>query len=95
MMFAATASFVGCSEDDLDSKSIFDTNPIQRSEFDNWLLKNYVQEFNINFLYHYNDKEADQNYNVTPAQTDKAIAIAKLMQHMWLGAYVEDRKSVV
>ena len=89
MMFAATASFVGCSEDDLDSKSIFDTNPIPRSEFDNWLLKNYVQEFNINFLYHYNDKEADQNYNVTPAQTDKAIAIAKLMQHMWLGAYVE------
>lgn len=89
MMFAATSSFVGCSDDDLDSKSIFPDTPVERSDFDNWLLKNYVDTYNINFLYRYNDKEADQNYNVIPAKSENAIAIAKLMQHMWIDAYVE------
>lgn len=89
MMFAATSSFVGCSDDDLDSKSIFPDTPVERSDFDNWLLKNYVDTYNINFLYRYNDKEADQNYNVIPAKAENAIAIAKLMQHMWIDAYVE------
>lgn len=88
-MFSATATFVGCSDDDLDKKSIFNTDPIERSDFDNWLLTNYVKPYNINFLYRYNDKEADQNYNVIPAKYENAIAIAKLMQYMWIDAYVE------
>lgn len=89
MLFAASTAFVGCSDDDLDSKSVFDGNTVERSDFDNWLLKNYVEPYNISMIYRYSDKDADQNYNVTPAKADKALAIAKLIQHMWVGAYVE------
>ena len=89
MLFAASTAFVGCSDDDLDSKSIFERDPVERSPFDNWLLKNYVEPYNINMIYRYSDKDADQNYNVTPAKAENALAIAKLIQHMWVGAYVE------
>lgn len=90
LLFAAAVSFSGCSDDDLSSHSVFDESTIeQRSKFDNWLLKNYVQEYNIDFKYRYSDKESDRNYNVIPCKYDNAVAIAKLMQHMWIGAYVE------
>lgn len=88
-MSVAAVSFTGCSEDDLSSTSVFDTTPQQRTEFDNWLLKNYVQEYNIDFKYHYNDKEADMNYNTIPASYESSVAIAKLMKYMWLETYVE------
>lgn len=89
MLFAASTAFVGCSDDDLDSKSVFDGATVERSDFDNWLLKNYVEPYNISMIYRYSDKDADQNYNVSPAKADKALAIAKLIQHMWVETYVE------
>lgn len=89
LLSVAAVSFTGCSEDDLSSTSVFDTTPQQRTEFDNWLLKNYVQEYNIDFKYHYNDKEADMNYNTIPASYESSVAIAKLMKYMWLETYVE------
>ena len=89
MLFAASTAFVGCSDDDLDSKSVFDGVTVERSDFDNWLLKNYVEPYNINMIYRYSDKDADQNYNVTPAKAENALAIAKLIRHMWVDAYVE------
>ena len=90
LLFLAAFTVVACSDDDLSSKSVFDDSEIaERSDFDKWLLKNYVQEYNIDFKYRYSDKEADRNYNVIPAKYENAVAIAKLMQHMWIGAYVE------
>lgn len=89
LLSIAAVSFTGCSEDDLSSTSVFDTTAQQRSNFDNWLLKNYVQEYNIDFKYHYNDKEADMNYNTIPASYESSVAIAKLMKYMWLETYVE------
>lgn len=89
LLSVAAVSFTGCSEDDLSSTSVFDTTPQQRTKFDNWLLKNYVQEYNIDFKYHYNDKEADMNYNTIPASYESSVAIAKLMKYVWLETYVE------
>lgn len=90
LLFFAAFAVAACSDDDLSSTSVFNVDEIpERSEFDNWLLKNYVNEYNIDFKYRYSDKEADRNYNVIPAKYDNAIAIAKLMKHMWIEAYVE------
>lgn len=86
--FAAVA-FSSCSDDDLSSTSIFSGETIDRSNFDNWLLKNYVTPYNIDFKYRYSDKEADLNYNVIPAKYENAVAIAKLTKFMWIDAYVE------
>lgn len=78
-----------CSEDSLDSQSIFNTKPSEKNEFDNWLTKNYVTPYNIAFNYKYDDKESNNDYNLAPAEYDKAIALALMMKHIWMDTYAE------
>lgn len=93
LLFAATA-FVGCSEDDLSSQSVFADNTFgvtesDEPEFDAWLMKNYTNPYNISFQYRYSDKESNMSYNVIPAEITRAKALAKLVKHMWMDAYIE------
>lgn len=84
------ALLASCSEDKLDSKSIFDTNNTEeQNEFDKWLKTNYVDTYNIRFNYRYSDKETNTTYNLAPAALDKSEALAIMMKHVWLDAYKE------
>jgi len=85
---------VSCGEDELSSKSvitdgIFDTGTSDDPEFDAWLKENYTDPYNIQFNYRYIDKETVQTYNVIPAETTRAKALAKLVRHMWCQVYTE------
>ena len=86
---AAAVSFTGCSDDDLNPNSIFQTETGERSDFDKWLDKNFVEEYNLDFKYRYNDNETDRNYNVIPATYESSVAMAKLVRHVWLETYVD------
>lgn len=85
VMSMATA----CGNDDVSSTSIFDTKAPQRSEFDNWLMKNYIEPYNIEFNYRYNDNLSNRTYNVIPADLTNSKALAILIKHVWLDAYNE------
>lgn len=95
LLIAASAALTSCSDDDLDPNSIFaptDGNEIKSpeyAEFDEWIIKNYTEPYNIRLQYLYNDKETDQTYNVIPADFDKSKGLAKLVKHMWIDAYAE------
>lgn len=78
-----------CSEDSLSDISIFDTESPERNELDNWLLTEYVNPYNIDFKYRFEDKESDHQYNLLPADYDKSIALAKLVKFLWLESYEE------
>ena len=80
--------FTSCGEDDLED-SKFRKMTVERNEFDNWLLANYVQPYNIDLKYQLEDIETDMSYNLVPAELDKAKEMAKLIKHLWLGAYDE------
>ena len=83
--------FTGCnSDDDLSGTSVFAGDTIKANgEFDKWLAKNYLEPYNIDFQYRYNDKLTDRVYNVIPADIDKSKALAILVKHMWLDSYTE------
>lgn len=83
-------SLWSCSEDDLDSSSIFgqETGFVENA-FDKWLYTNYASTYNIDFKYRLEDKESDTDYNLAPAEYDKAIALAKMTKHVWIGSYEE------
>ncbi len=87
--FIAT-SLGSCSEEELDSKSIFgeETGVVENS-FDKWLYTNYTKPYNIDFKYRFEDKEADADYNLSPADYDKAIALAKMTKYVWIESYEE------
>ena len=85
----ATISLWSCSEDDLDPNSIFGPDTTIQNEFDTWLLKNYTGPYNIDFKYRLEDKEADDKYNLAPANYDKAVALAKMTKYLWIESYEE------
>ena len=90
ILIASVSLFAACSEESLDSKSIFDSQPKEeQNDFDKWLKTNYVDTYNIRFNYRYMDKETDNKYNLAPADVNKAKALAIMMKHIWLDAYAE------
>lgn len=89
LLFAASIVLGACSEDKLDSHSIFNTESPERDAFDTWLLLNYVVPYNIQFNYKYIDKESDNTYNLIPAEYDKCVAMAKLTKYLWIDSYNE------
>lgn len=89
-MTLVAVAFCACSEDELDSKSIFDSETVvEQNEFDQWLLNNYTTPYNIDFKYRFEDKESDESYNLAPADYDKSVALAKMTKHLWLESYEE------
>ena len=46
-----SSNFFACQDDDLEDQSIFDASEKEKSEFDRWLLENYVNPYNIDFKY--------------------------------------------
>jgi substrate import-associated zinc metallohydrolase lipoprotein len=91
-LFAALALMMAAcgSDNDVDTaNSIFSTDSISRNAFDKWLLANYVNTYNLEFKYKYEDKETHNTYNVVPVETEKAVAMAILVKHVWLEAYKE------
>jgi len=91
ILSAAALTLTACSEDSLDSQSIFNSSSAPKTEtaFDQWLQKNYVEPYNIEFKYRFEYKESDTDYNLAPADYNKAIALAKLTKYLWLEAYDE------
>ncbi|MDR3226080.1 MAG: putative zinc-binding metallopeptidase [Prevotellaceae bacterium] len=83
-----TATMWSCTEDDLNSESIFkDPDPATKTEFDKWLLENYANPYNIAFKYKMEDIETNMTYDLVPASLNNSIAIAKLIKHLWIEVY--------
>ena len=80
--------FNSCRTDELGA-SIFDTNSPDRTKFDLWLLKNYSNQYNIDFIYKFSDIESSLTYNLVPADLGKSQILAQIVKHVWLESYDE------
>jgi substrate import-associated zinc metallohydrolase lipoprotein len=90
LMLTGVVVLSSCNSDPIDKdNSIFDTTPPNRTEFDNWLLENYVKPYNIEFKYKFEDIESDYNYHLTPAKVEKSIILAQVVKKVWLESYDE------
>lgn len=91
LMTAVFGAFVlsGCSEDDLSKNSTMLDSTTVENDFDRWLKPNYLISYNIDFKYRFEDVLGDMDYNLTPADYNQAIKLAKLTQHLTLQVYDE------
>lgn len=90
MLFAACDLLPWDREEKLDPESVFsDNTTLVENQFDRWLQKNFVEPYNIQVKYRFEDKESDTRYNVTPAKIEKSIALAKIVKFLWLESYEE------
>lgn len=94
MFLLPGALVMSCSNDDNEvdkENSIFDdgSEETEMNEFDQWLLENYVYPYNIEVKYRLDDNETDVDYDLVPAEYDKAFALARIVKYVWMEAYDE------
>lgn len=55
--------------------------------FDKWLVDNYLTPYNVKFNYKLADIDANMNYNLSPADYNKAVDLALLTKYLWFDVY--------
>ena len=78
-----------CSDEKLDSTSIFQDSPQQPNAFDRWIYNNYTMPYNIDLKYHMEDIESNYQFTLVPADLQKSIQVAHIVHYCWLQAYDE------
>lgn len=80
---------VSCSEEKLSSESVIITDSQSPTPLDQWLERNYVGTYNIQFKYRYEDIESDMHYYTVPARYELAVKMANLVKYSCLEAFDE------
>lgn len=90
LLVVAAFGFAACEEDDKpSSESIFSDDTEIMNEFDAWLMRHYVEPFNIRVEYRMPDRETNHGYWVSPPPIHKAIEIAKSIKFGTIDTMVE------
>lgn len=89
LLALAGGTLASCSSDDLSSKSVIVTAEAKQTAFDKWLTQNYVEPYNIQFVYRYQDNESDMDYYNVPAQYEQAVQLAHIVKYTCMEAYDE------
>lgn len=85
-------SLPSCSEDKLgdtifpDVDETLDPNSYTY-KLDKFLKENYLDKYNLTFLYKMADVSTNMNYNLVPATYDNSINLAVLCKHLWFDVY--------
>ena len=86
--------FTACSEDDL-GPSIYDTTeyPLDRSAYtfplDTFVKKNFLEPYNLKYIYKMEDVGSDMQKNLVPATYEKSVDLAVLVKYLWLDVYAK------
>ena len=89
-----SVNFTACSEDKLGD-SIFDTTdyPLDRSLYsfplDTFVKKNFLEPYNMRYLYKMQDIGSDRDYNLVPCSYDQSVTLAVLCKYLWYDVYKE------
>lgn len=89
LLAVAALGFVACEDDEPSSESIFSEETALMSDFDAWLMRHYVEPFNIRFEYRMPDRETNFGYWVSPPPVHKAIEIAKSIKFGTIDTMIE------
>ena len=89
-----SAGFASCSDDDMTS-TIFNTDPsvdyLDKTSYtfplDTFVKKEFLEPYNLKFIYRMEDKGTDMNKNLTPAACDKSVDLAVLTKYLWYDVY--------
>ena len=88
-LLAGAYFMTSCSEDELDKESIITIDKVDKTPFDDWLEANFVNTYNIEVKYRFEDIESDHNYYVIPAEYNQAIKLAHIVKYACLEAFDE------
>ena len=74
MMAVGAWMLTACSDDEVDkSISVIVDSQTPQNDLDRWLEKNYVQRYNIELRYRWEDNEISMDYILVPAKYEKGL----------------------
>jgi len=89
----AALGFVSCSDDDDFTATIFDTTdyPLDRTSYtfplDTFVKKNFLEPYNLKFIYKMEDIGSDLQKNLVPATYEQSLDLAVLAKYLWYDVY--------
>ena len=92
LVAVAAMSLSSCSEDKLGPSIFPDVDetldPTSYTyKLDKFLKENYLEKYNLTFLYRMPDISTNMNYNLVPATYENSIDLAVLCKHLWFDVY--------
>jgi len=80
-----------CDEDDEPNPdiSVINMGNGEQNDFDKYLETTFVDTYNIDFVYKWEDIESDMEYALVPAKIENSIKMANLIKYLCLDAYEE------
>ena len=73
----------------IPEESIITVPAQHETDFDKWLMSNFVNPYNIQFKYRYENNETDLNYYSVPTDYQSCIKMAHLVKYICLDSYDE------
>lgn len=89
MLIMVSMAVISCAHDEQPGDSQLDyTQPI-RTELDNWIATTYLNPYNINVQYKWNQNTVDNSRYLFPPTIDKVQPALEIVQTIWLKSYSE------
>ncbi len=89
MLIMVSMSIISCAHDDQPGDSQLDyTQPI-RTDLDNWIADTYLNPYNINVQYKWNQNTVDNSRYLFPPTINKVQPALEIVETIWLKSYSE------
>ncbi|PJJ07103.1 substrate import-associated zinc metallohydrolase lipoprotein [Flavobacterium sp. 1] len=87
VLFLTLAALVACSNDDQVGESQLDYNQPTKTALDNWIGINYLNPYNINVQYKWNQNTVDNSRYLFPPLVSSVQPALEIVQKIWLDSY--------
>ena len=87
VLFLTLTVLTSCSNDDQVGESQLNYNQPPKTELDNWIGINYLNPYNINVQYKWNQNTVDNTRYLFPPLVDKVQPALEIVQKIWLDSY--------
>ena len=76
-----------CGSDDLPGESQLDFTQPEKTSLDNWIDATYLNSYNINVQYKWNQNTVDNSRYLFPPEVDKVKPALEIVETIWLKSY--------
>lgn len=87
VLFLTFATIVSCANDDQTGESQLDYTQPTKTTLDNWIDINYLNPYNINVQYKWNQNTVDNSRYLFPPLVSSVQPALEIVQKIWLDSY--------
>lgn len=89
LLIVGVLTITSCAHEDQPGESQLDYTQPTKTELDNWITANYLNTYNINAQYKWNQNTVDNNRFLFPPMVDKVKPALEVVKQIWLDSYTE------